>query len=632
MADKKISELVAATQVNPQDLLVMEQNGTAKKLTGQTLENWLLAMSDGHGGIQSITKISSSGLTDTFRIQMSDSTTQDFQVKNGRGIVGIEKKQSVGMTDTYSIQYSDGTSFDLDISNGRGIQSFVKVSTRGNTSTYRFTFNDGTFAEFDVTNGEKGDPGDATYIWVKYSSSRPTQSSHDLSDLPDAWIGIYVGSLDIPPADYTRYAWYQIKGEKGDTGTPSRIDEQKITYQVSSSGTIIPEGSWLDTVPNVPQGEFLWTRIWIKFTDGSTTTAYSISRYGRDGNGSVVSVNIKSPDNSGNITLTANDIATVDSKSVQAWINEFQQKIGHTEQLFENLKAVSTVNGKEVDGNGDVSVAASDIKTADDRTVEAFLQSLNNAVKNGVVAKVNGKTPDGTGSVRVAAGDIFANDNVTVQTHLEGIETYLAELGKLSVVMAVNGTSPDENGNVTLSASGIKASDNSSVQTHLTNLEKDGSVTTGRLAAGAVTAEKIGSGSVETAKIADGAVTAGKLGSGAVTSGKIASGAVTTAKIGAGAVTAEKLAADAFRIRATGITVATSAWSADTTKPGYPFRAVIPVTGVTSAMEPSITFSDEDATMGILAPTTDTFDGGFYIYAAKVPTDAVVIHTATALR
>ena len=86
MADKSISELTAASAVNPSDLFVLEQNSTAKKLTGQTLENWLVSFADGHGGIQSIEKTSTSGtnpVVDTYTITLADTTTATFTVTNG---------------------------------------------------------------------------------------------------------------------------------------------------------------------------------------------------------------------------------------------------------------------------------------------------------------------------------------------------------------------------------------------------------------------------------------------------------------------------------------------------------------------------------------------------------------------
>jgi hypothetical protein len=83
----------------------------------------------------------------------------------------------------------------------------------------------------------------------------------------------------------------------------------------------------------------------------------------------------------------------------------------------------------------------------------------------------------------------------------------------------------------------------------------DGSVTSAKLASGAVTTAKIGDGQVTTSKladnavttpkIADGAVTTVKLADGSVTAGKIADGTVGTAELADGAVTAPKIANNA---------------------------------------------------------------------------------------
>ena len=94
MADKTISELVAATSVGSTDLFVLEQSNTAKKLTGQILENWLVSFADGHGGIQSIAKTGTSGtnpVIDTYTITLADETTFSFTVTNGlKGDTGAQ--------------------------------------------------------------------------------------------------------------------------------------------------------------------------------------------------------------------------------------------------------------------------------------------------------------------------------------------------------------------------------------------------------------------------------------------------------------------------------------------------------------------------------------------------------------
>lgn len=94
MADRTISELTAATAVQSADLFVLEQNNTAKKLTGQILENWLVSFADGHGGIQSIAKTGSTGtnpVVDTYTITLADETTFNFTVTNGlKGDTGAQ--------------------------------------------------------------------------------------------------------------------------------------------------------------------------------------------------------------------------------------------------------------------------------------------------------------------------------------------------------------------------------------------------------------------------------------------------------------------------------------------------------------------------------------------------------------
>ena len=83
MADKTIDSLPEAISINANDLLVMQQAGSAKSVTGQLLENWLVELADGHGGVQSIIKTDTTGLVDTYTITYADLTTSTFTVTNG---------------------------------------------------------------------------------------------------------------------------------------------------------------------------------------------------------------------------------------------------------------------------------------------------------------------------------------------------------------------------------------------------------------------------------------------------------------------------------------------------------------------------------------------------------------------
>lgn len=56
-----------------------------------------------------------------------------------------------------------------------------------------------------------------------------------------------------------------------------------VRYQVGASGTTPPTGTWVAAIPDVPPGEYLWTRTLISYTSGSDTNVYSVSRQAVDG-------------------------------------------------------------------------------------------------------------------------------------------------------------------------------------------------------------------------------------------------------------------------------------------------------------------------------------------------------------
>lgn len=73
-------------------------------------------------------------------------------------------------------------------------------------------------------------------------------------------------------------------GPQGNTGpTGNGIKSTAITYQVSSSGTTVPTGTWSTNVPTTSAGQYLWTRTITTYTNSTTTTSYSISRNGSNG-------------------------------------------------------------------------------------------------------------------------------------------------------------------------------------------------------------------------------------------------------------------------------------------------------------------------------------------------------------
>ena len=261
MADKSIFELNLQTTFASNDRLVVGNyaNSDAEAITGQTLINLLATELDGHGGISSIAKTSSTGtnpVVDTYTITMADTTTTTFS----------------------------------------------------------------------VTNGVKGDTGAQTYVYFRYAHTEPSTWA-DTTNIPDDWMGVYAGTASTQPTTVSSYAWYEIKGATGATGAASTITTQNVSYQESSSGTVAPSGAWTTTIPTVSPGNFLWTRTQLQFNDGTTITAYSISRYGIDGSGSVSTVNSISPDGNGNVALTATDIPMTDNQSIQTHVGDLETAV-----------------------------------------------------------------------------------------------------------------------------------------------------------------------------------------------------------------------------------------------------------------------------------------------------------------
>lgn len=178
MANKKISQLPAASQMNDSDLLVCEQNGVAKRLAGSVL----MAMINSHGGITntSYTPPVAPSLQGTLTLTFTDGTSFNVPIMNGaKGATGVQGEQGAAFT------YEDFTPEQLEALRG--------------------------------PQGERGYTGNAAKVWIKWSSIMPT-SDADMGDIPDAWMGIYSASFDEPPAHYTDYSWYCIKGKPGAPG------------------------------------------------------------------------------------------------------------------------------------------------------------------------------------------------------------------------------------------------------------------------------------------------------------------------------------------------------------------------------------------------------------------------------
>lgn len=76
-------------------------------------------------------------------------------------------------------------------------------------------------------------------------------------------------------------------GNDGNNGIAGKdgvgIRSTTITYAQGTSGTVAPTTGWNSQVPNVPAGQFLWTKTVWSYTDNTNETGYSVSKIGETG-------------------------------------------------------------------------------------------------------------------------------------------------------------------------------------------------------------------------------------------------------------------------------------------------------------------------------------------------------------
>ena len=126
--------------------------------------------------------------------------------------------------------------------------------------------------------------------YVASSSGTETPSSGWQTEVPSVAPGQYLWTrMTVSYTSGSPTVSYSIgkMGENGANGNPGKegvgIRSTDISYQVSTSGTTPPVGSWLPNIPSIPLGQYLWSRTVTHYTDGRSSTVYTIGRVGQNG-------------------------------------------------------------------------------------------------------------------------------------------------------------------------------------------------------------------------------------------------------------------------------------------------------------------------------------------------------------
>ena len=161
---------------------------------------------------------------------------------------------------------------------------------------------------FGVTKAKTGATGKAGADGKGISSTVVTyQASTSGTTVPTGTWGATIPSVSanqylwtrtiVTYTDGTTSTSYSIgkMGANGATGAAGKgIKSTAVTYQASTSGTTVPTGTWGATIPSVSANQYLWTRTIITYTDGTTSTSYSIGKMGANGATGAAGKGIKS--------------------------------------------------------------------------------------------------------------------------------------------------------------------------------------------------------------------------------------------------------------------------------------------------------------------------------------------------
>ena len=219
---------------------------------------------------------------------------QGIQGKQGeQGIPGKDGSNGAnGKTSYFHIKYSSvanpTSSSQMAETPSTYIGTYVDYTEADSSDPSKYTW-----SRFQGLQGDKGIPGtDGTngktsYLHIAYANSADGKTGFDVSNSANKlYIGQYTDFNPTDSTDYTKYSWTKIKGEqgaKGNDGTSVKITAKSVTYQASTSGTTTPTGTWVANPPTVAKGQYLWTKTVVTYSDGNSTTAYSVAYQGTNG-------------------------------------------------------------------------------------------------------------------------------------------------------------------------------------------------------------------------------------------------------------------------------------------------------------------------------------------------------------
>lgn len=168
-------------------------------------------------------------------------------------------------------------------------EATIPVTVDGVTVNKKFSF-----AVAKAGNdGQDGTSVTVSSTEVKYAVSTngttpPAEASFgtDIPTVPNGqylWTRTVVKYSDGKSTTSYSVSYKGTNGSNGSDGSSVTVTSTTVKYQVGTSGTTKPTGTWQDTIPTVDKGKYLWTQTIVNYSDGKKTEAYSVSYQGING-------------------------------------------------------------------------------------------------------------------------------------------------------------------------------------------------------------------------------------------------------------------------------------------------------------------------------------------------------------
>lgn len=215
-------------------------------------------------------------------------------------------KGADGKTPVKGVDYFDGVSSYLWIryatdANGTGMTQTPSSATKyiGTASTTTSTAPTQASAyKWSKYVGENGTAGENGYVHIAYADSADGKTGFDTTVGTDKkYIGQYTDNIEADSTDPSKYTWTLIKG------SDVKITSTKVEYiatteksttppesieLVTSGGLSLVDNSsrtfvtnkWSDTIPDLTDGMYLWTRTTVQYSDGNSTVTYTNAKQG----------------------------------------------------------------------------------------------------------------------------------------------------------------------------------------------------------------------------------------------------------------------------------------------------------------------------------------------------------------